>query len=387
MAASIDGTVKAPGVGRLPLPLLPHAPLPGVGGSSGVGLVSSLKASSDALPTTLDYSALSREELTQRIQHRKAALNAVVLGHNYQRVEIQEVSDFLGDSLGLSQEAASTPADVIVFCGVHFMAETAKILSPGKAVLMPDLKAGCPMADFATGDAVRRLKAEHPGAAVVAYVNSTAAVKAEAEICCTSSNAVEVVESIDPERTILFVPDRNLARYAAEKTLRKNIIAWDGYCYVHDDLVLDELERARAAHPEALVVVHPEARQELLDAADAVTSTSGMVRMAEENQSLILGTERGIVDQLRNRFPHKTFVPLSGAAICGNMKLNTLAKLAWSLDHGRHEVLLDEDIRVRAEASLRRMLDLSGGWAPSTQTAEEESLELAGVRPRGCGCA
>ena len=139
--------------------------------------------------------------------------------------------------------------------------------------------------------------------------------------------------------------------------------------------------------PRPLVVVHPEARQELLDAADAVTSTSGMVRMAEENQALILGTERGIVDQLRNRFPDKTFVPLSGAAICGNMKLNTLAKLAWSLDHGRHEVLLDEEIRVRAEASLRRMLDLSGGWVPSTQTAEEESLELAGVRPRGCGCA
>jgi quinolinate synthase len=387
VAASIDRAVKAAGVGRLPLPLLPHAPLPGVGTPSATGPASSLKPSADALPTTLDYSALSREELTQRIQHRKAALNAVILGHNYQRVEIQEVSDFLGDSLGLSQEAASTPADVIVFCGVHFMAETAKILSPGKAVLMPDLKAGCPMADFATGDAVRRLKAEHPGAAVVAYVNSTAAVKAEADICCTSSNAVEVVESIDPDRTILFVPDRNLARYAAEKTGRTNIIAWDGYCYVHDDLVLDELERARAAHPEALVVVHPEARQELLDAADAVTSTSGMVRMAEENQALILGTERGIVDQLRNRFPGKTFVPLSGAAICGNMKLNTLAKLAWSLDHGRHEVLLDEDIRVRAEASLRRMLDLSGGWAPSTQTAEEESLELAGVRPRGCGCA
>lgn len=368
----------------MPLPLLPHALLSS-GGAPASG--PSLKPSSDALPTTLDYAALSRGELAQRIQHRKAALNAVILGHNYQRVEIQEVSDFLGDSLGLSQEAASTPADVIVFCGVHFMAETARILSPEKTVLMPDLKAGCPMADFATGDAVRRLKAEHPGAAVVAYVNSTAAVKAEADICCTSSNAVQVVESIDPDRTILFVPDRNLARYAAEQTGRTNIVAWDGYCYVHDDLVLEELERARAAHPEALVVVHPEARQELLDAADAVTSTSGMVRMAEENQALILGTERGIVDQLRNRFPDKTFVPLSGAAICGNMKLNTLAKLAWSLDHGRHEVLLDEDIRVRAEASLRRMLDLSGGWAGSTPSAREEALELAGVRPLGCGCA
>ena len=369
----------------MPLPLLPHAPPPGV--RQAPARPAGLGPSRDALPSSLDYAALSREELAERIRHRKAALNAVILGHNYQRVEIQEVSDFLGDSLGLSQEAASTPADVIVFCGVHFMAETAKILSPRKAVLMPDLKAGCPMADFATGDAVRRLKAEHPGAAVVAYVNSTAAVKAESDICCTSSNAVQVVESIDADRTILFVPDRNLARYAAEQTGRTNIIAWDGYCYVHDDLVLEELERARAAHPQALVVVHPEARQELLDAADAVTSTSGMVRMAETHPALILGTERGIVDQLRNRFPDKTFVPLSGAAICGNMKLNTLAKLAWSLDHGRHEVLLDEDIRVRAETSLRRMLDLSGGWTPSTPSAREEELELAGVRPRGCGCA
>jgi len=372
--------------GRAPLPLLPHTPPAGNGGA-GARVRSSLTPAADALPTTLDYSVLSREELTERIRRRKAELNAVILGHNYQRVEIQEVSDFLGDSLGLSQEAASTSADVIVFCGVHFMAETARILSPEKTVLMPDLKAGCPMADFATGEAVRRLKAEHPGAAVVAYVNSTAAVKAEADICCTSSNAVQVVESIDPERTILFVPDRNLARYAADKTGRTNIVAWDGYCYVHDDLVLEELERARLAHPEALVVVHPEARQELLDAADAVTSTSGMVRMAEEHDALILGTERGIVDQLRNRFPHKTFVPLSGAAICGNMKLNTLAKLAWALDHGRHEVHLDEEIRVRAEASLRRMLELSGGWKGSAANPEEESLELAGVRPRGCGCA
>lgn len=374
---------------RPPLPILP---LQGTGGGgSAIGVAEPeapvLAPSPDALPTTLDYAALSREELAARIRRRKEELNAVILGHNYQRVEIQEVSDFLGDSLGLSQEAAATPADVIVFCGVHFMAETAKILSPGKAVLMPDLRAGCPMADFATAEAVRRLKAEHPGAAVVAYVNSTAAVKAEADICCTSSNAVQVARSIDPDRTILFVPDRNLAHYVAEKTGRTNIVAWDGYCYVHDDLVLEELERARKAHPEALVVVHPEAREELLRAADAVTSTSGMVRMAEEHDALILGTERGIVDQLRHRFPSKTFVPLSGAAICGNMKLNTLAKLAWALDHGRHEVRLDEEIRVRAERSLRRMLELSGGWRTPEITEEEEALEVAGFRPDGCGCA
>jgi len=217
-------------------------------------------------------------------------------------------------------------------------------------------------------------------------VNSTAEVKAESDICCTSSNAVEVVETIPEDQTILFVPDRNLARYVMERTGRKNIIAWDGYCYVHDDLVLDELAQARKKHPNALVVVHPEARQDLLDQADVVTSTSGMVKVAEEeDRPLIVGTERGLVDRLQNAMPEKTFVPLSGAAICGNMKLNTLAKLAWCLDHGEHEVVLDEDIRLRAARSLQRMLEISGGWKPATE--EEKRLEMAGVRPQGCGCS
>ena len=337
------------------------------------------------LPSTLDYAALPAEALKERILARKAELDAVILGHNYQRVEIQDVSDFLGDSLGLSQEAADTDAAVIVFCGVHFMAETAKVLSPDKTVLMPDPKAGCPMADFVTADALQRLKAAHPDAAVAAYVNSTAAVKALSDICCTSSNAVRVVESIPAEQPIIFVPDKNLAAYVAEQTGRTNIIAWEGYCYVHDDMVLDELERARKANPGAKVVVHPEARRELLERADFVASTSRMVQLAEEHDALIFGTERGLVDRLRQRFPQKTLIPLSGAAICGNMKLNTLAKLAWSLEHGQHEVRLDEGVRKGAEQALRRMLDLSGGWRPGT--AEEEKLELAGVRPRGCGCA
>jgi quinolinate synthase len=341
-------------------------------------------ATLEALPSLLEYSALSADELVERIRRRKAELNAVILGHNYQRVEIQEVSDYLGDSLGLSQEAADTDADVIVFCGVHFMAETAKVLSPEKTVLMPDLRAGCPMADFVTGESLRRLKEEHPGAAVVAYVNSTAEVKALSDVCCTSSNAVQVVESIPRDQPIIFVPDRNLAAYVQEKTGRDNIIAWDGYCYVHDDMVLEELDRVRTANPEAKVVVHPEARQELLDQADFVTSTSGMVALAEEHDALIIGTERGLVDRLNQRYPDKTMIPLSGAAICGNMKLNTLAKLAWCLDHEEHEVILDEEIRSGAERSLRRMLDLSGGWRPPTD--EEAALEEAGVRPKGCGC-
>ncbi len=354
----------------------------------------------DAPLSALEYSRFTPDELAARIADRKRELNAVILGHNYQRVEIQAVSDYLGDSLGLSQEAAATDADVIVFCGVHFMAETAKILSPEKTVLMPDLRAGCPMADFVTGDSLRLLKDRFRGAPVVTYVNSTAEVKAESDICCTSSNAVQVVESFAPDETLLFVPDRNLARYAAERTGRPfvttsevsdpsavvpgSIVAWDGYCYVHDDLVLDELTAARAKYPNARVVIHPEARRELLEQADYVSSTAKMVQIAESHDELIIGTERGLIDRLQQRFPEKTIIPLSGAAICGNMKMNTLAKLAWSLDHLRHEVVLDEGVRVRAEAALRGMLDLSGGWrAP---TAEEEAIEAAGVRPPNCGC-
>ena len=355
----------------------------------------------DAPKSPLEYSRFTTDELNERIAARKQELNAVILGHNYQRLEIQSVSDYLGDSLGLSQEAAATTADVIVFCGVHFMAETAKILSPEKTVLMPDLRAGCPMADFVTGDSLRLLKTQFPDAAVVAYVNSTAEVKAESDICCTSSNAVEVTESFPRDRTLLFVPDRNLARYAAERAGRPlvttsqvtdpasiepgTIVAWDGYCYVHDDLVLDELAEAKRRHPEAKVVIHPEARPELLEKADFVTSTSRMIQIAESEDALIIGTERGLIDRLKQRFPQKTIIPLSGAAICGNMKMNTLAKLAWSLDHLQHEVVLDEEVRVRAEASLRRMLDLSGGWRGPT--AEEEAIEASGLRAPGCGCA
>ena len=351
--------------------------------------------------TSLEYSRFSTDELTARIIERKRELNAVILGHNYQRIEIQSVSDYLGDSLGLSQQAAETSADTIVFCGVHFMAETAKILSPQKQVLMPDLRAGCPMADFVTAQALRKLKQRLPEAAVITYVNSTAAVKAESDICCTSSNAVKVVESIPRDRPILFVPDRNLAKYVAEKTGRAlrsassrpdehtgdagEIIAWDGYCYVHDDLVLEELDAARRAHPQAKVVIHPEARRDLLDQADFVVSTSGMAALAEQHDELIIGTERGLIDRLVQLYPQKTIVPLSRAAICGNMKVNTLAKLAWCLEHEEYQVKLEEDVRQRAELALRRMLDLSGGWRPAT--VEEDRLEQASLGRSGCGCA
>jgi quinolinate synthase len=372
---------------------------PDTRGNGGTPPASIMTRAQRELATPLHYARLSNDELVERIRGRKRELNAVILGHNYQRGDIQEVSDYVGDSLGLSQEAAATDADVIVFCGVHFMAETAKVLSPQKRVLMPDLRAGCPMADFVTGDSLRALKARFPHAAVVAYVNSTAEVKAESDICCTSANAVRIVNSIDAERPIIFVPDRNLAKYAAEQTGRPfrttsevaadearpgEIIAWDGYCYVHDDFVMDELAQARAKHPDAKVVIHPEARRDLLAEADYVVSTAGMQALAEGHDALIIGTERGLIDRLQQLYPQKTIVPLSRAAICGNMKVNTLAKLAWCLDHEKHEVLLDEDVRVRAEGSLRRMLELSGGWRPATD--EEKAMEAADFRSTSCDC-
>ncbi|MGD2121565.1 MAG: quinolinate synthase NadA [Gemmatimonadota bacterium] len=343
-----------------------------------------MQAVTQPLDMLRDYAALSREELAERIRSRKEELNAVILGHNYQVLEIQDVSDFLGDSLALSQEAADTDADVIVFCGVHFMAETAKILSPHKLVLMPDPGAGCPMADFVTAEGLKALKAQHPEAAVVTYVNSSAEVKAESDICCTSANAVQVVETIPEDRPIIFVPDRNLAQWVIDQTGRENIIPWEGYCHVHDDMVLDELEFAKEDHPNALVVIHPEARQELLDRADVVTSTSGMVKMAAEHDELIVGTERGLVDKIQKDYPHKTFIALSKAAICGNMKANTLPKLAWSLDHLQFEVTMPEEVRARAEQALQRMLEVSGGWQAPTE--EQKRLEMAGIRSQGCGC-
>lgn len=343
-----------------------------------------IRPAPSVLKTVREYAALTEDELAERIAWRKKDLNAVILGHNYQALDIQAVSDFLGDSLALSQEAADTEADIIVFCGVHFMAETAKILSPQKTVLMPDPGAGCPMADFVTGEGLRNLKALHPDAAVVTYVNSSAEVKAESDICCTSANAVAVVETIPADRPIIFVPDRNLAQWVIDQTGRDNIIPWEGYCHVHDDMVLDELEAAKETHPNALVVIHPEARQELLDRADVVTSTSGMVKMAAEHDELIVGTERGLVDKIQKEYPEKTFVPLSKAAICGNMKANTLPKLAWSLDHLKFEVTMPEDVRARAETALRRMLEVSEGWQASTE--DQEKLEMAGVRSKGCGC-
>lgn len=302
-----------------------------------------------------EYARMSEPELVARCEELKRAKKAVVLGHNYQVDAVQNVSDFVGDSLVLAQLGAASDAEIIVLCGVHFMAESAKILNPARKVVLPSLSAGCPMADMITVEELRAFKAEHPGAPVVCYVNTSAAVKAESDICCTSSNAVRVVESLDADE-ILFVPDRNLASYVASQTGR-NIIPWDGHCYVHNMFVPEDVIVATAAHPDSPIVVHPECPPDVIDRADFVASTEGMVKLAGEHDSLIVGTEIGLIDRLKRDHPGKRFYALSPFAVCRNMKMIDLPRVVWALDAEEHEVDVPEDVRVRAQTTLARMLE------------------------------
>jgi quinolinate synthase len=302
-----------------------------------------------------DYARMSETELVQRCEELKRSRNAVILGHNYQVEAVQRVSDSVGDSLVLAQLGAESDADLIVLCGVHFMAESAKILNPSAKVVIPSQSAGCPMADMITADELRAFKAEHPGAPVVCYVNTSAAVKAESDVCCTSSNAVSVVGSLDADE-ILFVPDRNLAAYTASQTGRK-IIPWDGFCYVHNMFVPEDVVVARAAHPGSPVVVHPECPPNVIDMADHVASTEGMVKLAEEHDSLRVGTELGLIDRLNRDFPGKEFFPLSPFAVCRNMKMIDLPQVVWALDNEEHEIVVPEDVREGAQRALARMLE------------------------------
>lgn len=298
--------------------------------------------------------------LTERVLELKRRRGAVILAHLYQRPEIQDVGDFVGDSLGLSQQAAAADAEVIVFCGVHFMAESAAILSPEKTVVLPEPNAGCPMADMVAPEDLRAKKRELPGVPVVCYVNSSAAVKAESDVCCTSRNAVDVVQSVEGD-TVIFVPDRNLGDYVGRST-DKRVIAWDGYCATHDRITPGEVRRAKDDHPHAVVMVHPECRPEVIDLADHVLSTSGMLRLAQESpaEEFIVGTERGILYQLSRQNPEKTFfVPSHAKQYCPNMKKTTLRKLAWALERLEPRVTVAEEIRVRAARALERMLDVS----------------------------
>ncbi|PKN36034.1 MAG: quinolinate synthase [Deltaproteobacteria bacterium HGW-Deltaproteobacteria-19] len=296
--------------------------------------------------------------LVEKIQELKRKRNAVILAHNYQLPEVQDIADYVGDSLGLSIQAAATPADVIVFCGVHFMAETAKILSPAKTVLLPEEKAGCPMADMITAEELKTLKAQHPGAAVLCYVNTSAAVKAECDLCCTSANAVRMVQDVlKDEQEIIFVPDRYLASYVASQTGR-NLILWNGFCPTHARILPENIAEAKERHPGAEVMVHPECTPELIRLADKVASTEGMCRYAGEskNMEFIVATERGILHRMEKENPGKKFHAASKFAICPNMKYTTLEKVLWSLEDMVHEIVVPEDIADRARRCIERML-------------------------------
>ncbi|HUT69528.1 MAG TPA: quinolinate synthase NadA [Desulfatiglandales bacterium] len=298
----------------------------------------------------------SNEKLKESIVKLKRERNAVILAHNYQRGEVQDIADFVGDSLGLSQTAAGTDAAVIVFCGVHFMAETASILCPDKIVVLPDMNAGCPMANMVTAEELRAMKREHPRAAVVCYINSTAEVKAESDVCCTSANALKVVESLDREE-ILFVPDKYLGHYVSMKT-DKDLVFWPGYCPTHLKILPKHITDLKQKYPSAKVIVHPECRPDVVALADEVLSTGGMCRyaMRQDVSTMIVGTEIGILHRLRKENPGKEFIPASGQAVCPNMKLITLEKVLSSLDEMKHQIKVPKKIRLKAKAAVDKML-------------------------------
>ncbi|MBE0428447.1 MAG: quinolinate synthase NadA [Thermoleophilia bacterium] len=283
--------------------------------------------------------------------------DAIIIAHNYQRPEVQDAADFVGDSLELSRMAAGTDAKIILFCGVHFMAETAHILSPDKKVLIAEIKAGCPMADMISAADVARLRDEHPGALVVAYVNTSAAVKAETDICCTSANAAKVVSKIPEDREIIFIPDRNLGLYV-EKMTGRRLIMWEGYCPTHEYITAEDVLGSKKEHPAALVVGHPECLPEVQNIADAIESTSGMLRYckASDAKEFIIATEMGLNYRLKKENPDKEFYSPTKKAICPNMKMTTLSKAIKTLREDRYEIRLPEDIRARALAAVEAMV-------------------------------
>lgn len=324
-----------------------------------------------------DLSAL-RDQILRFKQEKRA----IILSHNYQRDEVQDIADYVGDSLELSRIAATQDCEMIVFCGVHFMAESASILSPDKTVLLPEIDAGCPMADMISAETPRPvrtsfpgfdnppayvyppeytlkdIKSAYPGVPVVAYVNTTAEVKAESDICCTSANVVKVIDSL-PGDSVICVPDKNLSMWAARNT-KKKVIAWDGYCNVHERVTAQDIHHAREQHPRALVMAHPECRIEVLEMADHVTSTSGMLRYAQASseREFIVGTEIGLMYRLRRENPDKTFYALRKDMICPNMKRTTLQSVLRAFQNSTYIVKVPEDIRIRAKIALDRMLEV-----------------------------
>ena len=297
--------------------------------------------------------------MIEKIERLKRERNAIILAHNYQLPEVQDVADCTGDSLGLSIQASGTDAEVIVFCGVHFMAETAALICPDKLVLEPHFNAGCLMADMITVRQLREWKRRHPDAAIVCYVNSTVEIKAESDLCCTSANSVKVVQSIPEGRPILFIPDKSLGDWTAKQSGRE-LILWEGYCPTHHRILTEDIYKAKAAHPDAVVMVHPECTADVIALADEVFSTGGMGRYAAGSaaREMIVGTEIGMLHRLRKDNPGKTFYPASALADCVNMKLNTLEKILWSLEDRIYEVRIPEELAGRARRPIDRMLEL-----------------------------
>lgn len=293
------------------------------------------------------------------IQRLKKEANAVILAHNYQLEEVHEVADFIGDSFYLSKIAANTKHDVIVFCGVHFMAETAKILSPEKIVLLPEKDAGCPMADMVTADGLRKLKMEHPGVPVVCYVNSPAEVKAESDICCTSSNAVKIVSSLNSDK-VIFVPDEHLGDYVAKQIPEKQLILWKGHCITHAKVKPEEVEKIRQLHPDAKLLIHPECSPEVVKLGDFVGSTSEIIQYAEQSEakSFIIGTEMGVVSTLKASLPNKMFYLMHPGLVCPNMKKTRIQSVYEALRDHKYEINVEEDIAVKARNTLQRMLEI-----------------------------
>ena len=313
----------------------------------------------------LDVDIDTRLDLFKEIDRLKKEKNAVILAHYYQEADIQDVADYIGDSLGLAQQAEKTTADIIVFAGVHFMAESAKILNPGKKVLLPDLKAGCSLSDSAPPPLFKKFKEEHPGHIVISYINCSAGIKALSDIICTSSNARQIVESLPEDQKIIFAPDRNLGAYINKKTGR-NMVLWDGACMVHEIFSREKITRLRVRHPDAKVIAHPECEDVVLQLADFIGSTTQLLKFTEKDEAkeFIVATETGILHQMQKNSPGKTFIPAPpdnscACNDCPHMKLNTLEKLYLCMEYESPELTMDEDLRIAALKPIRRMLEIS----------------------------
>ncbi|MBM7686151.1 quinolinate synthase [Defluviitalea raffinosedens] len=303
---------------------------------------------------------MDTQEMINEINKLKREKKAIILAHNYQAPEVQDIADFVGDSLGLSRRAANTDADIIVFCGVHFMAESAKIFSPDKKVLLPAYDAGCPMADMIDADQLRVLKKKYPNVPVVCYINSSAEVKAESDICCTSANAVKVVQSIDSDK-VLFVPDQNLGNYVAKQIPQKDVICWEGFCITHHKVKCNVLDMVRKHRSNTKILVHPECNPDVVAKADFVGSTSQIIQYVEESdeKEFVIGTEMGVLHSLEKQNPDKKFYLLSPSLICVNMKKTRLEDVYRALKDEIYEIEVDKDIMAAAKNSLERMLKVS----------------------------